>query len=108
MTASPPPAAPHDHVVSTEFEGGEGVLVDLNTKRYYQLNETAMLVWRGLERGLSNDEIVREMTDRYDVSPEHASESVERLIGSLSSHKLVGPRVKCGGRVAAPAEISKE
>jgi hypothetical protein len=83
---------PHDHVVSTDLNDGEGVLVDLNSKRYYQLNETAMLVWRGLERGLSDEEIVREMTSRYDVTPEHASESVRRLLGSLSSHKLVGPR----------------
>ncbi len=92
MTTTHATPAPHDHVVSTEFEGGEGVLVDLNTKRYYQLNETAMLVWRGLERGLTGDEIVREMTERYDVTPEHAARSVERLLVSLGSHKLVGPR----------------
>ena len=84
--------APHGHVVSTEFEGGEGVLVDLNTKRYYQLNETAMLVWRCLERGLPAPDIVREMTDRYDVTPDHAAASLEKLIDGLRSHKLVGPR----------------
>ena len=84
--------APHEHVVSTEFEGGEGVLVDLNTKRYYQLNETAMLVWRGLERGLTADDIVREMTARYEVTPERASSSVEKLIKSLGSYQLVAPR----------------
>jgi hypothetical protein len=39
-------ARPHDHVVFTDFEGGEGVLVDLNTKRFYTLNETAALIWR--------------------------------------------------------------
>ena len=84
--------SPQEHVVSTEFEGGEGVLVDLNTKRYYQLNETAMLVWRGLERGLAADDIVREMTARYEVTPERASESVEKLIAHLGSYQLVAPR----------------
>ena len=38
-----------EHVVFSEFDGGESVLVDLRTKRYYQLNETATLVWRCLE-----------------------------------------------------------
>ena len=41
---------PHEHVVFTEFDAGEGVLVDLNTKKYFRLNETALIVWRGLEK----------------------------------------------------------
>ena len=89
MTDTP---APHEHIVATEFEGGEGVLVDLNSKSYYQLNETAMLVWRCLERGLSSEEIVREMTAAYDVTPDHASGSLDKLLHSLQAHKLVAPR----------------
>lgn len=89
MTDTP---APHEHVVATEFDGGEGVLVDLNAKRYYQLNETAMLVWRCLERGLSAAEIVGEMTERYEVTPEHAAASLSKLLQSLQAHRLVGPR----------------
>lgn len=79
-----------DHVVATDFEGGEGVLVDLNTKKYYQLNETAMLVWRGLEQGRGLEEIVAEMTDDYDVTPEHARASVEKILNNFQSLKLVG------------------
>jgi hypothetical protein len=63
--------------------------VDLNTKRYYTLNETAMVVWRGLERGQSTAEIAREICDRYDVSEEHAVQSIERLVKSLAAHRLL-------------------
>ena len=80
---------PHDHVVFTDFEGGEGVLVDLNTKRYYTLNETAALIWRALERGESVDEIVRQMTAAYDVTPEHATASLERTITTLRARQLL-------------------
>lgn len=80
---------PHDHIVSTEFDGGEGVLVDLNSKRYYQLNETAMFVWRCLEKGRALPEIIREVTDTYDVSQEHAAASVEKLLQDLRAHKLL-------------------
>ncbi|MGI8733512.1 MAG: PqqD family protein [Pyrinomonadaceae bacterium] len=73
----------------TEFDGREAVLVDLNTKRYYTLNETAMLVWSGLERGQTTSEIAREITDHYDVTEEHAMASVERLVNSLSAHRLL-------------------
>jgi hypothetical protein len=56
-----------NHVVVTDFDGGEGILVDLNTKRYYQLNETAMLVWRGLEQGKSIGEIAADFMSAYEV-----------------------------------------
>lgn len=80
---------PHSHVVYTEFDGNEAVLVDLNTKRYYTLNETGMLVWRCLESGKSTSEIVQEMCERYDVSEVHAAQSIERLVTSLSAHRLL-------------------
>lgn len=81
-----------DHVVSTDFEGGEGVLVDLDTRKYYRLNETAMLVWRGLERGRSFEEIVEELTGGYDVTPDRARASVEKILKNFRSLRLAGPR----------------
>ncbi len=80
---------PEEHVVFTEFDGGEGVLVDLNTKRYYQLNETAMLIWRCLEKGLSRAQIIEEMTRAYEVTPEHAATSLERVLQNFQTQKLV-------------------
>ena len=82
--------SPQGHIVFTEFEGDEGVLVDLNTKRYYTLNETATLVWRALEEGLSKEEIVGRMTAAYDVTPERAAASIEALLASLEAHRLIG------------------
>jgi hypothetical protein len=88
MTTATP--IPHDHVVSTEFEGGEGVLVDLNSKQYYQLNETAMLVWRCLENRQSLEAIVTEMTTIYDVPPEQAASKIEKVVEEFQSRNLVG------------------
>lgn len=84
--------APQEHVVSTVFDGGEGVLVDLNAKRYYQLNETAMLIWRCLEKGMSDEETVREMTEAYEVTRERAARSLEKLLTNLRAYKLIRPR----------------
>src|SRR5262245_18484159 len=76
---------PHEHVIATEFEGGEGVLIDIQAKRYYQLNETAMLVWRGLERNRPLTEIAGELMKDYEVGAEHALASVGRLLAELQS-----------------------
>ncbi|HEY8412804.1 MAG TPA: PqqD family protein [Pyrinomonadaceae bacterium] len=80
------------HVVVTDFDGGEGILVDLNTKRYYQLNETAMIVWRGLEQGKSIGEIVADFMSSYEVEPDRATLSVQRLLDSFQIYKLVSAK----------------
>ena len=82
---------PRDHIVATEFDGGEGVLVNLNSKQYYQLNETAMFVWRCLEEGHSLSEIINKMTAAYDVTPEQAAESVDKVLSDFQSRGLVQP-----------------
>ena len=85
------PRQPHDHVVFTDLDGVEGVLVDLNTKQYFQLNETACLVWRGLAKGTPLAEIADEMTGKYDVPPDKARSSVEAILEQFVTHQLVSP-----------------
>ena len=80
------------HVVFTAFDDGEGVLVDLNSKQYFRLNQTAMFVWSGIEKGKRPAEIAGEMTDEYEVTPEQAMESVKKFLGNLKSFKLVRPK----------------
>jgi len=83
---------PDKHVVVTDFDGGEGILVDLNTKKYYQLNETAMVVWKGLEKGKTMGEIVTDITSSYEIAPPQATLSVQRIVENFQSYKLVGAR----------------
>lgn len=80
------------NVVVTDFDGGEGILVDLNTKRYYQLNETAMIVWKGIEQGKSLNEIVADFTSSYEVETDQAVVSVQRLLDSFQTYKLVSAK----------------
>ena len=83
---------PGKNVVATDFDGGEGILVDLNTKKYYQLNETAMVVWKGLENGKSMGEIVADITSTYEVPADKATLSVQRIVDNFQTYKLLGAR----------------
>jgi hypothetical protein len=87
MSSSMP--VPLKDIVYTDFDGGEGMIVDLTTKQYYRLNETAALIWRSLEDHKGFDDIVTEIETRYEVSREHASASVNKLISKLESSRLV-------------------
>jgi fibrillarin-like rRNA methylase len=80
---------PGKHVVATDFDGGDGILVDLNTKKYFQLNETAMIVWKGLAQGKSVGQIADDITGQYEVALENATRSVERIVDNFRTYKLV-------------------
>jgi Coenzyme PQQ synthesis protein D (PqqD) len=80
---------PLKDIVYTDFQGTGGILVDLNTKQYYRLNETGSLIWRGLEKGNTVQDIVSEITSIYEVTDEHAVASVEKMLLNLESRKLV-------------------
>jgi Coenzyme PQQ synthesis protein D (PqqD) len=88
-TATATAPVPHDHVVFTDLDGTEGVLVDLNTKQYFQLNATASLIWRGLARRAPADAIAQQMAAEYDVTIDHARRSVEAAIREFVAHRLV-------------------
>ena len=93
--AAPSPL-PHVHVIYTDLDGLEGVLVDLNTKKYYQLNETASLIWRGLEKHLPISNIAKEMTERYEVTLEGAVSSIEAALRHFEAQELLRPRNPLG------------
>ena len=80
---------PHDHVVFTDFDGVEGILVDLNTKKYYQLNETAMMIWKGLEQGRAPGAIAEDIVAQYEVTAEEARANVEKTVAQFAAYKLL-------------------
>lgn len=83
---------PCEDVIFTDLDGLEGVLVDLKTKKYYQLNETASLIWRGLEKRLPVCHIATEITERYDITLDGAVSSIETALRNFEAQKLVRPR----------------
>ena len=80
---------PYDHIVFTEFDDTEGILVDLNTKKYYQLNETATLIWKGIANKAPIVEIANSLTTCYEVTPEAAQRNVQAIVQQLQDYKLI-------------------
>ena len=80
---------PYNHIVFTEFDGTEGILVDLNTKKYYQLNETATFIWKGIANKAPIVEIANSLTTSYEVTPEDAQRNVQAVVQQLRDYKLI-------------------
>lgn len=80
---------PSPQALYTQLSEDEGVLLHLDTKRYYTLNETGSVIWNHLGKGLGLSEIVEKLQQEYEVETQHAQNSVLRLAQELNQEKLV-------------------
>jgi len=80
---------PHPQVVDTPLDDDETVLLHLESKAYFTLNATGGRIWRGLKAGKSFDQIVAELEEIYEVTPEQARSSTQALLDELAQRGLL-------------------
>jgi hypothetical protein len=85
------PGVPAPHVLSAHL-GEESVLLDLEAKRYFRLNESAAVIWRAIEHGVHEDAIVARLVAEFEVAERDARDAVSALVGELRARKLVRAR----------------
>lgn len=77
-----------DDIRLTELEG-EGVVLHLGSREYFTVSETGLVLLKALEEVQTSEELVAALLDEYDVSPEHASKSVEEFLANCLREGLV-------------------
>src|SRR5581483_4613755 len=87
LTSKTPYSVP-SQVLVAHLEG-EAVLLHMDTKRYYRLNDTAAMIWKGLERGDTVSGIAESLCREFDVPADEASREVERVLTDLVERGLV-------------------
>ena len=66
-------------------------MLDIQTKKYFSLNDTGARIWALMREGLAIDDMISVLLDEYDVSRSAAGEAVSSLVESLASEKLIEP-----------------
>ena len=77
-------------VISTELELG-AVLLNLDTKYYYNLNETGLKIWNLLNSSYSLSQIVLTLTKEYKIDLQRATTSLAQIIKQLEKENLIIP-----------------
>jgi hypothetical protein len=75
-------------IVCSELDDG-AILLDLNTKYYYNLNETSLIIWKSIDDSSAISDIAARIADEYEVGQSHAEESVRRVMEELYKEGLV-------------------
>lgn len=75
--------------LGVEDADGELIVLDKDAGEVHQLNQSAALVWQGLNEGLAIDEIAVRLTDAFDVEHESAVSDVQASITQLTELGLL-------------------
>ncbi len=67
----------------------ESVLLNLETERYFGLDETGTRMWQLLTTSPDIDAAYQELLAEYDVQPELLRENLAELVGHLVEHGLL-------------------
>jgi len=74
-------------LVATLSDGA--VLLNLQTKRYFSLNETGTRIWEQVHEGADAESIVGTMIREYEVDEATARREVRRILDELMEAQLI-------------------
>jgi len=77
--------------VFTPLEDGSGVLLNLQTLFYYNLNRTGAVLWQEIERSgqPTLTSLIEAVCKRFDVSEEGARQEILAFVERLKEFKMV-------------------
>jgi hypothetical protein len=75
--------------VLTAYLKGEAVLLDMESRKYFRLNDTAAEIWRQLKRGANHESLVAQLCTKFQVEREVARSGVLRVLADLAQKKLI-------------------
>jgi len=76
-------------LVATLSDGA--VLLNLQTKRYFSLNETGTRIWEMVQQTADEDTIIATLLGEYDVEEAMARSEVRRILDELIDAQLIVP-----------------
>ncbi len=76
------------HILTAKLPG-EAVLLDLETKRYFQLNETAARIWELLQQGTAPAQVAETLMAEFTVDATTANDAVRDVIARLRAVRVL-------------------
>jgi hypothetical protein len=79
----------NDSEVAAKVIEGEAVFINLSNGTYYSMDKVGGFIWGLIKKNYSLGEMVRVITDHYDVSAEQAKTDLETLTTKLLEEDIV-------------------
>lgn len=79
------------HTVFTPLDDGTGVLLNVDTLLYYNLNRTAAAIWKEIEANsaLELNDLVPALCQRFEVDSDEARREIAAFVEKLEELKIL-------------------
>ena len=85
-----------EHVLTRVLDG-ELVMLNLDSERYFGLDETGTRFWQVLNAHNNLDDVKAQLLDEFDVAPEQMDTDLRELVAELAAHGLLALREHVSG-----------
>lgn len=79
----------HAHAMVLE---GESIVLNLESGRYYTLNNTGTMLWVQLSKGCSTDSLLQSLRASGKISEKRAKQDLTVFLGNLASEGLINKK----------------
>jgi len=79
----------NDSEIAAKVIDGEAILINLSNGTYYSMDKVGGFIWELIKNNYNLAEIVKVLTEHYDVSAEQAKTDVETLAADLVEENIV-------------------
>lgn len=82
----------HPSVLFTDLEDGTSVLLHLDSKFYYTLNETGTIIWRTLmeQEGSGSSELAQTLaSSQFDVEENTLASDIDSMFSEMVSEQIL-------------------
>lgn len=81
-----------EYIVDTSI-GNKSIILNTENGQYYELNQSSTFIWDALKKDLSRDEIIKTISNKFNLDQDHAMQSVENFISKCKGLGFI--KVNC-------------
>ncbi len=77
-----------ENILFTQL-GEEGVVYDIENNEYQSLNETSFKILKSIENGLTEDEILSELLEEYEIEEDECRSEIKEVIEEFLEKNII-------------------
>jgi hypothetical protein len=76
-------------ILKTPVQDTKILLLEPQKGHYFELNETSVLIYQGIEAGLTENQIVETLTQQFDIDRQQAEIDFQELIVQFKQNNIL-------------------
>ena len=77
-----------ENILFTQL-GEEGVVYDIENNEYQSLNETSFKIFKSIENGLTEVEILSELLEEYEIEEDECRSEIKKVIEEFLEKNII-------------------